>query len=480
MTKPISHTEQGEGSLDFTPSRNATVGYILIAALLASYLICAAYEVEFLYFLVLLGIVVFVTGLINFEAAFLYIPLTLTNPYTLEETGTNLHLSEYVLLIIFGLWFLRMLFAREKFTYSKEFLVPSLVIIAIATASLLVARDLIAGVQQIVRYVEILLVFFFLVVNSCKDERRIKQIFLFLIIGGLAASLIGLGQFVTGTLTKGETRRIFGWHGGGYGALIASTLLFCLSALFERERKFKLWALITIPFASMALVLSQTRAWMAAFVTVVIAMLLLTRTKILGRLLLVFGLIILTIWVILETDLFGLVEKDLLRAAVDYAFRFGTIPGQRSLEDLSLFMRLNVWRHAINHFLSNPILGIGIGNLRFEDFFTGRLGKPAPGIGYVDNQYLQFFAEAGIVAGLAWMLYVYRALRMGARSLAQSAQTPLYAPAFGLYASLLIFAVGSLFWVITPHHELFALMILNIALLINIGRLASASIVTNT
>ncbi|MBA4317049.1 MAG: hypothetical protein C0412_01480 [Flavobacterium sp.] len=446
-------------------------GYLMISSLMLAFLLCVYFEVEFFYALVLFGLIVLFTSLINFKAAFLFVPLTLTNPYTLAETGTRLHLSELVLLIIFSVWFIRVLLQKEKYYFPKQFLYPSLIIIIASLISLLVARNLVTGIQQVVRYIEVFIILFFIVINTFNDEKSIKQIFLFLIIGGLLASLVGLGQFITGELTRGATRRIFGWHGGGYGALIASTLIFCLSALFEKEKKYKYLALLTIPFAGFALVLSQTRAWIATFGIVTIIIFLFLKKKVFGRILLILGIIFCGFLIILQTNAFGLVEGNLLRNAIDTAFRFGSEPGKRSFEDFSLYLRFSVWKHAINIFFNNPILGIGVGNLRFSDYLAGRLGPAEEGIGYVDNQYIQFFTEAGIFAGLAWLFYIFKIIQIGSTTLKNSIHTSLHAQSLALFGSLLIFIIGSFFWVITPTHDLFALMILNSGLLINISNL---------
>jgi len=47
----------------------------------------------------------------------------------------------------------------------------------------------------------------------------------------------------------------------------------------------------------------------------------------------------------------------------------------------------------------------------------------------------------------------------------------LQAPATGFLGSFLIFAIGSLFWVVTPQHESFALMVLYSGMLFNIDTL---------
>jgi O-antigen ligase len=136
---------------------------------------------------------------------------------------------------------------------------------------------------------------------------------------------------------------------------------------------------------------------------------------------------------------------------------------------------MNVWLVGLKLFLGHPLTGIGVGSLRIADYITGRLGPPAEGMGYIDNQYLQFFAEAGVIAGCAWMYLMYRGLRTGMAAAEQSKGSSLQSASFGFLGSYLVWVIGSFFWVITPHHELFALLIIYLAMLVNITRVQKGS-----
>jgi O-antigen ligase len=117
--------------------------------------------------------------------------------------------------------------------------------------------------------------------------------------------------------------------------------------------------------------------------------------------------------------------------------------------------------------MNHPILGIGVGNFRI-DTFTQKLTNVAEGTAFVDNQYIQGFTEAGTIAGIAWIVFVVRAVQVGIKSVRSSVGSNLYVPAVGLFGSLLLLVIGSFFWVITPVHDVFCIMILYVGLLINI------------
>ena len=435
--------------------------------LLALYLISVVFQWEFFFFLSLFIAIVLIMALIKFEVALLFIPITLANPYILEETGTKLNISELVLIIIFFVWICRIFLLNERIEYPRKFLFPSLFIIATAALSLLVAHDLITGVKQVIRYIEILLFFFILVLQGFKSEQKIKQVFVFLIIGGLLASCVGLGQFIDNILELKRSARVYGW-GSGYAPVIASTIVLSISALqFKEQKGIRILAFITIPIAGLALIVSQTRAWIGALLIVIGILFFWRKSKNKWKIIIITGSVVSLIIVLILTNVFGLIESKYIYGAIQGALRFGETRNVHSMNDASLLLRFNAWMKAIILYINHPILGIGVGNFRI-DIFTQKLANAAEGNAFVDNQYIQGFTEAGTIAGIAWIVFVYRAVQVGIKSVQSSVDSNLYVPAVGLYGSLLLLVIGSFFWVITPVHDVFCIMILYVGLLINI------------
>jgi len=66
------------------------------------------------------------------------------------------------------------------------------------------------------------------------------------------------------------------------------------------------------------------------------------------------------------------------------------------------------------------------------DTFTQKLTSGAEGTAFVDNQYIQGFTEAGTLAGLAWIVFVVRAVQVGIQSVRSAVGSNLYVPAVGL------------------------------------------------
>jgi O-antigen ligase len=289
----------------------------------------------------------------------------------------------------------------------------------------------------------------------------------------LIASIIGLIQFIEESYRYEVVGRIFGWLGGSYGAVIGSTFMLCLAVLlYEQRLGLRLLSIITLPIVSLALILSQTRAWIGAVAIASFLMLFWTHRQLFIKAVIILGASIIFLFFVYQTDIANTVIKNQISYAFESAFRFDS-EGQRATTDVSLWMRLNVLNIAFNLFLQHPITGIGVGNLRFDEHIIGKLGAPAVGVGFVDNQYIQFFTEAGFIAGIVFLLLVFRILKTGFTAVKFSKATPLYSSAFGLLAVLFVFLIGGFFWVVTSDHESFALMIMFIATQANIARLST-------
>jgi O-antigen ligase len=455
-------------------SHSRITPYVLVCIPVLAYFVSVALKLEFAYLHIVLGLGIFILACVNFDLAFLFVPLALTNPYPVIENGFNLTFSEFVMLIIFLVWFGKMLTGDIPTIFPRMFLVPALLIVAAAILSIAAARFLVPAVLQVIRYVEILIFLFILVVNRFRDEASIRRVAFSLWIGGLIACVVGLIMFILGVVEENEAGRLLLWHGGGFGALVAVTLWFSLAILlYDNNTGPRLLALVGIPLASVVLILSETRSWIAAFVLVTLLVFLLQRKKGSAKVLLSFLGLVIVMVLFVQTSGFGLVDKAVIDNVMSRAFRFGLRAGEYSVLDLSLLMRFNVWWHGILYFLSNPLTGIGAGNLRFDDYFTGHLAYPTATSGYVDNQYIQFFAETGIIGGVAWIVYIFKGISVGRSAVLATANKRSYVIAIGLFGFVLILAVGSVFWVITPHHELFGILVVAVALLHNIFRLGT-------
>jgi O-antigen ligase len=355
---------------------------------------------------------------------------------------------------------------QEPLRYPRALLVPALVIVGAAGVSVFAAAYMGTAALQVVRYVEVFLVLFLVVYMTANTSDVIHLLITAILLAGLVAAWVGLVQFVTGEGTTRATRKVPGFLGGGYGAAMAVELFLALSVLIHPSpRRTKIAAGIVLPFVAVALFLSQARAWMGAFVVALLVSMLFARKEVRRMMLVAFAVIVGGVALLIATNAFGLAEGSLVDVVVRSSFRWQTTRGSAATEEISLLMRLNAWSHALALFVQHPLFGIGVGNLRIADYVTFTLARPMPDAGYIDNQTIQIFAEAGLFAGVAWLLFVINALKIGWSAVRRAARSNLAGPMHGLFGALVIFFLGSNFWVITPSHELFALLIIVIALL---------------
>ncbi|MGB2957376.1 MAG: O-antigen ligase family protein [Bacteroidota bacterium] len=460
----------GEG---IAGERIPVVAHAGVAVLLVAYVFCVVHNEWGLFFNIVLGLTTLVASLLRLEFGLAIVPLGLLNPYRLGETGTNLIVSELLLLIVFSVWFVGALSFNKRLEFPRALLIPALLVVAASAVSIFSAAYRMPAVLQVVRYVEIMLILFIMVHQTVRSESNIRLIVGAILLGGLIASLVGIGQFLFGEEGTRGTGRVYGLLGGGYGCGVAVTVILALTtALSAGSKRLRLLAGITAPVAGLALLLSQTRTWIAALAVALFVLLIQTQSHLRRRILIVTGSIVGFIGMLIATDAFGLAQRNLFQAALGGAFRWQVSAGQRSMEDLSLLMRFGAWSHALGVFTQNPLFGIGVANLRFTSYLTGTLGSPLdPDAGFVDNQYIQFFAEAGLIAGIAWIVYLGAALVTGRRAVRLATGGPLGGVALGLSGAILVVALGSFFWVVTPSHELFSLLVLMIALLASVVRL---------
>lgn len=417
------------------------------------------------------GLLFLSIALFRLEWTFLAVPLALSNPYQLAETGTNVTFSEFILILVFLAWVLRLL-GREGPLFLPIPLAAAMgLLTVISVLSLGAAVHLEPGIKQVIRFVEIFLLFFPLSLNLMTTERDIVRCTGFLLLGGASAALVGMYRFQMVLEDTGVAHRVYGLHGGGFGALMASTAILAVGFLATPGIWRRLYGAVTFLLALTGLVLSQTRAWIGAFVLSAVVLFVHQQRTWKRRVVSAAVMLVIVVVTVQTVDFLSYFRAGALERGLEEVLGVSSDPRAKVVGDLSLLMRFAVWSHTLDLIAANPVLGIGVANLRFSDYFSGRLAAPGPGVGYVDNQYLQFFAESGMIAGFVWLFILGSLGRIAFRTIRAPGSGRLGPIAVGLTGSFLVFVIGSFFWVFTPSHELFAVFTLQAALLINIHRL---------
>ena len=133
------------------------------------------------------------------------------------------------------------------------------------------------------------------------------------------------------------------------------------------------------------------------------------------------------------------VLTERLGSIVDQFQVFDVRGAQVNAANFAQIERLAHWQTAGNMFLSNPWLGIGIGNfnVRFPDF---NLPLWRYSQGHAHNYYLQALAETGLIGLSAYLLVLLAAIGNGLRALGRAAgrDRALVVGALGVLATFML------------------------------------------
>jgi hypothetical protein len=310
-----------------------------------------------------------------------------------------------------------------------------------------------ASTLVLLKHLEAFVFVFFLTINFLNNQSDLRKVLISITIGGFGAALLGIARFGLGL-----EQRVFGLHGGVYGAFVGTALI-CSAALviYDRSRFMRAFQIIILPFLGLALLLSQTRAWTGG---TMLALLYLVfsggkRTAHLRFVLLGGILAVLVLWVTQSGFLeFGGKEAADAEQATGRAFHFGLTAEQDRGKYLSSLTRVFIWWHGFKLYVQNPILGFGWGNLRFKSVFTGELASPHEyGMAYLDNHYLNVLYETGLLGIAGWIWLMVLLYRNGKRLHRAAPAGEWQAISRAIIGSLIIFAFGGIFWALTNVHE---------------------------
>ncbi len=336
-------------------------------------------------------------------------------PFSLGFYPTFLDMA---LLAIFGVWMAR-LFARAQEGFVGSPLdVPILIFILLAVVAF-IAGSAHAGITKdtLRHFVEIIIAIslFFVVINSVKEYRQLRQIVVVIILAGFMASLIGVILYFlprATTVRLLSMLRIFHYPSGWdvlwfiednpllpmratstsanpnvLGGLLILTVSLTTPQLFVRRPLLrKLWVAPMLAVMLVCLLLTFSRG---AFVAIGAALAFLGAIRY-RRLLLVAALIAVTILLLPQTQ--------------EYIqhFRAGLL-----LQDRATAMRLGEYKDALTLISRYPWFGVGFGGTPSIDLYIG-----------VSNVYLLIAEEMGLIGLSSFLLvmgvffaYTWRAWR---------------------------------------------------------------------
>ncbi len=400
--------------------------------------------------------------------AVIFLPLFLYTPVHLPE-GIGLQISEAAVLLLAFSAVGSVLVSPVDRKYVFPALAPIALIILGGLLSIKNARFPGVSLVILLKHVEAFVVVYFITVNFVSKKEDLRSVILAIAFGGLLAAGYGILRF-----SQGLEARVFALHGGLYGAFIGTAVIAALSMIFFGRRSAMRYVLLMmLPFMILALLLSQTRAW--TFGTLLaLSVMIFSNAEKSRRLKLIFGVTLLAVAIVwlAQTGVFGLASSGSVEGATQKALQTGVMASDDKGKLLSSLLRIVNWWHGLNIYLQHPILGFGIGNLRFRNMVTGELG-PADdeNMGFVDNHYLNALYETGILGAVGWialMIMIYRECRKLSRAVTEADERAM---AYAIMSSLVLWAVGGMFWTLNNVHESTVMLAFLIGLLFASSRI---------
>ena len=259
--------------------------------------------------------------------------------------------------------------------------------------------------------------FYYVIADWIQTPQDTRTVLKVLMASTIAVALFGLYQVMIGGYStlydvlypiQEEIRQIPPWEGritsflehyNGLAGYLNLVMPFCL--VFARrgaDRELRTLSRWCLALASVALLLTQSRGGLLAFVAMLMvsAYMLAPDRKTRMRRLAV------------------LLVACLLAVAVAGFFfqRLGEI------DDYTAVSRLAIWGGAFTVFARSPVVGAGFGNLR--PLMGGLLGLPEGWMGDAHNLYLELLAESGLLGFMAFALLIVCALHAAKKCVRQS------------------------------------------------------------
>jgi O-antigen ligase len=287
------------------------------------------------------------------------------------------------------------------------------------------------------------LVIFLLIANVVRTEDRVRTLISVMILAGMLAALVAISNFGSGTLDQ-QGMRVLGYDSPL--ALNPNDLALTLNMLLGLA--IGLYGVLLKPgnrflLAGMALLISGVVVSFSrsGFVTLlaVLAVWFARSLRRRGA-----GVLVLMIPV---------VAAAFLMLPSGYSDRLATITDTAADPTGSASERIETMKAAVVLFVQHPLTGVGLGNNIHVNVARGWVHNDA------HNAYLKLAAELGIVALVAYLMFivsVFRAVRAARRRFGQQPETRTLASlAYGVELALIAFVVGAFFSPVPYHFYLY-------------------------
>lgn len=256
------------------------------------------------------------------------------------------------------------------------------------------------------------LCFYYAIIDWVRTEDDLKSILHALLLSTIIVALFGFYQFIIGDYSslydalypiQDEALKNPPWagritsflsHYNGAAAYLNMVVPFCIVlAVRAREKVSRVLAGVCFVFSSVAILLTQSRGGLLAYVAVLLIAAWLLAPNRAARLR----------WL-------GVVAACSMAAALVAGQIFERLSGVDSYTEIT---RLGIWAGAVLLFLSNPIMGVGYGN--FKVALTSAIAVPDGFMLDAHNLYLELLAETGIVGFVVFAILIITCLRCARR-----------------------------------------------------------------
>jgi putative inorganic carbon (HCO3(-)) transporter len=345
-------------------------------------------------------------------------------------------------------WGLRASVQHRTLLPPARFLAPVATLLLFVIVSSLAASKLPLTAKEAIKWLEILSISAFVAVYFRERSWKLGLLSALFVAASLEA-LTGVYQFITSTgpanFAIGPFMRAYGHFGqpNPFAGYLASLLpLALVSLLWGPARNFRVAAGVCFTLAGIATLMSLSRgAWLGLILA--LGLMLLRWRPDTARIMAAFCALGMLIAVLGATNLLPPLLAERLAPVVEYFGVFDVRGVTPTPENFALIERLAHWEAGWGMLLDHPWLGVGAGNYpdAYDDYALP--GWPES-LGHAHNYYLNMAAEAGLPA-LAALLWVLISLLRHVGTVFIRSTGWTRALALGLFGSMVVFAVHSLF-----------------------------------
>jgi O-antigen ligase len=326
--------------------------------------------------------------------------------------------TEALVGLVLAAWLAKMIAAREIKTVHPPLLLPLLIFLGAILLSLAVTLSLQYSLKEVLKWLEVLGIYLFVVNVFGKQEA--KAIILLILLAGISQALLGIYQFFgrvgpEGFLLFDRFMRAYGTfeqpnpYGGYLGLVLPLAYSLSLGARGRGEgiRDKGSISLVTLSATGLVLMLAamlmtwSRGAWLgfiAAFVVMNVV-----RSQ---RAAALFTLALVLLGFVIVMGGLQLLPEAIIQRFLDFLPFLGGVDLSRveiTPANFAVIERLAHWQAGCDMFSEHPWLGVGIGNYEpvYPAYALPRWDEP---LGHAHNYYLNIAAEAGLVGLSAYLI----------------------------------------------------------------------------